>query len=231
MSVNYVRGLKRVRASYPLAFSPTGAYDPSNKLHIGSTAIVGGSGVSTDYPEISSIASGRFLEWHFKTTNTGSGEVYGEYLSLQSGGTGTGYAYAYGALAKSVSGGYVAELAACYFKTQLSAGTVTGQTYVGFFEFIVDSAVANMSSGGCLQLVDIVSGALNADHGYMCLRTYGTYPFSNLLNIKDHTIGTKSATVLVSTINTAATNWTHGIKIRVGTTIMWLMATTTTPAA
>lgn len=221
-NVNYVRGLRGVRAAYPLGFSPTGAIDPTYGYRISPTAIIMGAGVSATYPEISSLASACFLEWHLKTTNEGSGEVYGNYLSLQSGGTGTGYAYAYGALAKSVSGGYVAELAACYFKSQLSAGTVTGQSYVGFFEYIVDVGVANMPSGGVLQLVDIVSGSLNAVHGYIAIRTYGTAPFSNLFNIMDHSVGNNSHTVLLSTSGEDLP-CSHTIKIRVGTDDYWIM--------
>ncbi len=190
-TVNYIKGLYGpIRVGYPLGFSPSGIIDPTTGLALPTTAVIGGAGYSTTYPEISNLASARFLEWNLKTTNTGSGEVYGEYMSLQSAGTGTGYVYTKGALAKSVAGGYVAELGACYYKTQLSAGTVTGQNYVGFFEYVVDTGVANMPSGGCIQLDDIVSGTLNAVHGYIAIRTYGTYPFSNLFNIMDHTSGT-----------------------------------------
>lgn len=190
-TVNYIKGLYGpVRVSYPLAFSPSGIIDPTTGHALSAYAVIGGAGYSTTYPETSSLASARFIEWNLKTTNTGSGEVYGEYMSLQSGGTGTGYVYTKGALAKSVTGGYVAELGACYYKTQLSAGTVTGQNYVGFFEYVVDTGVANMPSGGCIQLDDIVDGSLNAVHGYIAIRTYGGTPFSNLFNIMDHTSGT-----------------------------------------
>lgn len=219
-NVNFVRGIRNVRAAYPLGFSPDG-------VATSTTAVIMGAGTSTTYPEVDSMTGACFLEWHLKTTNTGSGEVYGNYLSLQSAGTGTGYVYAYGALAKSVSGGYVAELAACYFKSQLSAGTVTGQNYVGFFEYIVDTGVANMPSGGVVQLVDIVNGTLNAVHGYITLRTYGTTPFSNLLNIMDHTVGTASTTVLMS--SSAAKTHSHSLKIRVGSTAYWIMCTSTGP--
>ena len=191
-TVNYIKGLYGpVRVRYPLGFSPTlpegygtlGGHAPA------STCVIMGSGISDTYPETSSLASGKFLEYHLKTTNVGSGEVYGDYMSLQSAGTGTGYVYTKGALAKSVAGGYVAELGACYYKTQLTAGTVTGQAYVGFFEYVVDTGVANMPSGGILQLDDIVDGSLNAVHGYIAIRTYGGTPFSNLFNIMDHTTG------------------------------------------
>ncbi len=192
-TVNYIKGLYGpVRVRYPLGFAPTlpEGYGTSGGYAPASTCVIMGSGISDTYPETSSLASGKFLEWHLKTTNTGSGEVYGDYMSLQSAGTGTGYVYAKGVLAKSVTGGYVAELGACYYKSQLSAGTVTGQNYVGFFEYIVDTGVANMPSGGVIQLVDVVSGSLNAVHGYITLRTYGTTPFSNLFYIMDHTSGT-----------------------------------------
>ncbi len=190
-TVNYIKGLYGpVRVRYPLGLSPSGIIDPTTGLALPTTAVIGGAGYSTTYPEISSLASARFLEWNLKTTNTGSGEVYGDYMSLQSAGTGTGYVYTKGALAKSVAGGYVAELGACYYKTQLTAGTVTGQAYSGFFEYVVDTGVANMPSGGCIQLDDIVDGSLNAVHGYIAIRTYGGTPFSNLFNIMDHTTGT-----------------------------------------
>ncbi len=190
-NVNYIKGLYGpVRVSYPLAFSPSGIIDPTTGHTLSAYAIIGGAGYSTTYPETSSLASARFIEWNLKTTNTGSGEVYGDYMSLQSAGTGTGYVYTKGALAKSVTGGYVAELGACYYKSQLTAGTVTGQNYVGFFEYVVDSGVTNMPSGGILQLDDIVDGSLNAVHGYIAIRTYGGTPFSNLFNIMDHTTGT-----------------------------------------
>lgn len=225
-NVSYVRGLKGVRAQFPLGFSPIrGSESPS------AYAVIFGSGVSESKPEVSSLEGAHFFDHYLKTTNTGALEVYGDYMHLQSAGIGTGYVYTKGAMAKSVAGGYVAELGACYYKTQLSAGVVTGQCYVGFFEYVVDVGVANMPSGGVLQLVDIVNGSLNAVHGYLCLRTYGSVPFSNFLNIMDHSVGNQVANVLFSSVKTAATNWTHGLKIRVGSTAYWIMCTSTTPAA
>ncbi len=214
-TVNYIKGLYGpIRVGYPLGFSPSGIIDPTTGLALPTTAVIGGAGYSTTYPEISSLASARFLEWNLKTTNTGSGEVYGEYMSLQSGGTGTGYVYTKGALAKSVAGGYVAELGACYYKTQLTAGTVTGQAYVGFFEYVVDTGVANMPSGGILQLDDIVDGSLNAVHGYIAIRTYGGTPFSNLFNIMDHTSGTGKLF------------YGSTLKMRIGSTLYYLPLST-----
>jgi len=217
-TVNYIKGLYGpVRVRYPLGFSPTlpEGYGTSGGHAPASTCVIMGSGISDTYPETSSLASGKFLEYHLKTTNVGSGEVYGDYMSLQSAGTGTGYVYTKGALAKSVAGGYVAELGACYYKTQLTAGTVTGQAYVGFFEYVVDTGVANMPSGGILQLDDIVNGSLNAVHGYIAIRTYGGTPFSNLFNIMDHTSGTGKLF------------YESTLKMRIGSTSYYIPLSTT----
>lgn len=173
------------------------------------------AGESESFPSISATAGKHFKDAYFKTTNVGALETYGDYMSLQSGGTGTGYVYAHGLMAKSVTGGYVAELGAAYYKTQLTAGTVTGQCYVGFFEMTVDAGVANMPSGGVIQLVDIVNGSLNAVHGYISIRTYGTTPFSNLFNIADHTSGSGKLF------------YESTLKMRIGTTSYYIPLSTT----
>lgn len=87
------------------------------------------------------------------------------------------------------------------------------------FVLSLQSVVTNTSIVNC------------SHHAYIAIQDYGTANlFSNLFYF-NATVGTQVATTLVSSIKTGATNWTHGIKILVNDTPMWIMATTTTPAA
>ena len=81
------------------------------------------------------------------------------------------------------TGALVAEVWGGYSKTKLSGGQATGQVGAHYFEFIVDSGVSNMPSGGVIQLASWVNGTLNAESGFIQLRDYGTSPMGNLFHI------------------------------------------------
>lgn len=88
------------------------------------------------------------------------------------------------------TGALVAEVWGGYSKTRLSGGQATGQVGAHYFEMIVDAAVANCPSFGVIQLAGWVNGALNAEHGFIVFRDYGSAPLTNLFNIMDITSGT-----------------------------------------
>jgi len=98
----------------------------------------------------------------------------------------------FGVLGKMLltTGALVAEVWGGYSKTQLSAGQATGQVGAHYFEFIVDTAVANCPSASVIQLASWINGNLNSEHGVICVRDYGSKPMTNLFNIMDHTSGT-----------------------------------------
>ena len=96
------------------------------------------------------------------------------------------------------------------------------------------SGASTQSPGGTLaavQLDSYIASAvtLPANAAFMRVTDSGAVGLKNLLNITQ-AIGSQDATALISTVKTAATNWTHAIKIMVGSTPMWIMCTTTTPA-
>ena len=95
------------------------------------------------------------------------------------------------------------------------------------------SGAQNPPSHCCLALnmSDSTTGSANAEHAYIYLRQYGTEArATNFLWIADHTIGTNNAAVLISSLSSNK-DATHKIKILVGSTPMWLLATTTPPSS
>lgn len=171
--VSYVKNLYGALAKWPLGFSPKVA-------SMSDYAVIMGGGKSTD-PEDSSVTGANFFDFYLKTTGSGASDVAGLKIQLDAQSAGSGYAIK--ATGKTSAGVSHAEIGGIYAQAQASGGTITGQQYAGFFEYIVDTGIANAPSGGCIQLAAICDGALNDETGFISLRDYGTNKLKNLFNI------------------------------------------------
>jgi len=111
--------------------------------------------------------------------------------------------------------------------TQGSTKNVNG--YITAGEFEVNNAAANVSDWFVLGLNANNDGAQHGTHSaYIALREYGSTPVQNLLWFGDASIGSASATSLVTT--SADKTATHMIRVLVGTTVIRLLATTSAPS-
>lgn len=160
-----------------------------------------------------------------------SGEMYGINIQGTVGAMtgGTGYV-AGNFVANATTAGAGAWVSGVYGKGLSNAATSPVDGYVsgGEFECTMTGAqnpcahfaiVANMT--------DTTTGSANGQNAWIAIRDYGTADRSNNLLWfgTEITIGSGSDSVLVSTVG-ADNVQTHGIKILVGGTTMWLMATT-----
>ena len=173
--VSYVKGLYGALAKWPLGFSPkTASYSDYT--------VIMGAGKSTD-PEASAVDGANFMDFYLKTTAPASGSTDVAGLKIQLDVQGTGSGYAIKATGLNGGGSTHAELGGIYAQARVSGGRVSGQTYAGFFEYIIDEGISNPSKGGPIQLVSWVDGALNAVSGFIGLRDYGANPMVNLFDI------------------------------------------------
>lgn len=230
-NVNFVRGLKGVRAAYPLAFSPSGVKDPTTGLAIPSTTCIFGAGYDATYREVMGAAFTHGISMYLTNTYTGASDAYGIYFDMDSTGINTASKYALGAHGIFTSGTGT-EIWGARVCGHLSGGTVSGQWGAATLEAVVDSGVVNQPSGGVLQLVSWNNGGGASDtFGFLNLREYGSAKCRLFLYSPDLTVSNQSATAIFSSVKTAATNWSHAFKINVAGTNYWIMCTTTTPAA
>lgn len=230
-NVNYVKGIRNVRAAYPLGFSPSGVSDPTTGRMIPSTTCIFGSGYSTTYRESMGASFTHGVSMYLTNTYTGASDSYGVFVDMNSTGTNTASKYGLGIKGVFTSGSG-AEIWGAHIRGQLSGGTVSGQWGAATLEAVVDSGVTNQPSGGVLQLVSWNSGGGASDtFGFLNLREYGSAKCKLFMYSPDLTVSTKSATAIFSTINTVATNWSHALKINIAGTNYWIMCTTVTPAA
>lgn len=181
-----------------------------------------------------SASGAHIFSRHYYRHHGASGDVRGEYKDLEFTSTGSGETLRLRGIANGTlvaTGGTVNALHA-------TGRVAPGKTVSGALNAIratLEVAGTTPTPGGTLAALqldsNVVTGAtLSANDAFVRVTDSGATALTNLLNI-GIAAGTESATALVSTVKTAATNWTHGIKIRVNGTTMWLMATTTTPAA
>jgi hypothetical protein len=176
MAVKYVKGMHGF-VRFPLGFSPSSGKRPDSNV-----GILFGAGQDSSNLESSSIDGAHYLDFWLANVSTGTTEVFGCNMTLDVQGTSPGYAYfGHG----KVTTGTKSELGAAYLRTQLSGGQITGQAYAAFLEFIVDSGISNMPSGGVLQLVGWVDGTLNAVHSFIQCRDYGTNKLAHLFGFLD----------------------------------------------
>lgn len=181
MNQNYVRGLHRVRASYPIGFTA----NPAGYSPLADSTILFGAGKYTGgtyYNETSDLDNGRFMEFYLKSNDDGTGQASGFYMRHAITGTRTGYSYSMYVNAVMSTSGYSSELVAGYFVSQLSAGRVSGQVYPLCGELIIDAGVVNSPSCSVLKLYAGVSGTLNAINAWINLETWGTYAPQYLFN-------------------------------------------------
>ncbi len=150
------------------------------------------------------------------------------------GAQGSGAALRSYALVKGVAAGSLYGLEATAEIMSTTSSSVDDEIYAirGVLDVNLDSTTNQVA---VLDLeMDVASGKTLAPVGggaFIKADITGTGTWvPNLLYLPD-AIGSESATSLVSTVKTAATNWSHGIKINVAGTTLWLMATATTPAA
>jgi len=131
--------------------------------------------------------------------------------------TGTGATWASGLFAKV---------------TQGTTKAVNGYFSGGEFECNVGAMSSNLSDFGVLVLnwnSAATSSMGNVTHGaYMLLRDYGTQPIGCFASFIDASLGTKSDTSIVTTIGT--TSSTNAVRIQIGTTYYWLLATSVAPS-
>lgn len=192
----------------------------------------GGAANSTG--AIASATAGQVMGWRSYTLNSAtSGNSYGgRFQHYITGAAGGGAALrAYG-LVKGVSAAtlYGAEISAEIMSTASSAVS-------GLCAAVKADIICNLSASGTCAVADLsytVASGKTAAGGPAFIRvgSTGSGTAANVfLNIAD-TAGSQSATALVSTVKTAATNWSHGIRCTLADgTPLWIMATTTTPAA
>jgi len=144
----------------------------------------------------------------------GSGFVGANFIATANVAAGSG-AWLSGIFAKAYSVGATAP--------------VTGYISAAEFECSI-SGLQNPPAHACivLNMVDASTGSASSQNAYIFLRQYGTEArANNFLWIADHSIGTNSGSVLIS--STTARTHSHSIKILVGSTPYWIMVTSTSP--
>lgn len=171
--VSYVKGLYGALAKWPLGFSPkTASYSDYT--------VIMGAGKSAD-PEASTVDGANFMDFYLKTTGSGASDVAGLKIQLDAQSAGSGYAIK--ATGKTSAGVSHAEIGGIYAQAQASGGTITGQQYAGFFEYLIDSGVTNAPAGGCIQLSSIMSGTRSSVNGFISVRDYGADAAHLMLNL------------------------------------------------
>lgn len=143
------------------------------------------------------------------TLSSGDGLVGGNFVTTTAGTAG---AWASGVYAKVVQG---------------TTKNVNG--YLSGAEFEVVNTNTSVSDWFPLVL-NANSTTLGSHSSYIALRDYGSTDLNSFLWIpSDHTVGTASNTSLITTAAYLAA--THGIRIIVDGTPMWILASTVTPSA
>jgi len=113
--------------------------------------------------------------------------------------------------------------------TQGATKAVNG--YISGAEFEVINSADNVSDNFVLVLNSNNSGGQRGSHeSYIALRSYGSLAANSFLWVStDHTIGTKSDTVLMSTFADGA-HISHALRFIAGSTPYWLLASSTAPS-
>jgi hypothetical protein len=190
---------------------------------------------SSTYPvTVTGSANHNFEEVVYKSVVPTGYDVRGKYEDLYFDSTGGGEMLRLRGIANGTlcaTGGTINALHA-------TGRVASGKTVSGALNAVratLEVAGTTPTPGGTLAALqldsNIVTGAtMGANDAFVRVTDSGATALTNLLNVTQ-TAGDKSATALYSTVKTAATNWSHGIKIRLNGTTAWLMATTTSPAA
>lgn len=207
-------------------------YDTTRPLH----DFPGGAANSAGM--IESATASCVSGWRSYTGNSAtSGSSYGgRFQHYIVGAAGSGAALRSYALVKGVAAGslYGLEATAEIMSTASSAASNEIYAIKGVLDINLSSTTTQVAA---LNLeIDVASGktlAPGAGGGSAFIKCdiTGTGTWTPALFYLPDAIGSQSATALVSTVKTAATNWSHGIRIDAAGTPLWIMATSTTPAA
>jgi hypothetical protein len=188
---------------------------------------------STSFPvTVGGTANHNFEQINYKTTVTGAYDVRGKYEDLEFASTCGGEMLRIRAIASGTGVAAGGTINAIHATGQVkSCGTVSGSLHA--IRATLEVAGTIPTPGGRLSalMVDsiIASGAtLSANDSFIQVNDAGTDPLTNLF---DFTMaeGTKSASTLISTYNTATQVGTHGIKCRHAGADLWILATATAP--
>ena len=179
-------------------------------IEIRSGAILGMPGIlmgkSTSKRQSFALEDG--LALFLRSAYGGADDVHGVMVDMDSVGDASACKYAFAAKGVLTSG-IITEMWGAHIRTQLSGGQATGQFGAATFEAVVDAGIANMPSGGVIQLVSWVNGTLGGSYGFINLRDYGTNPCLYFIFSPDNLLGD---TKILRT-NTHAP--THGLRIMV----------------
>lgn len=237
-NVNFVRGLKRVRAAYPLAFSPTGITDPTTGHALPTGTGILGAGYSTTYREVlgTSVTDGIGL---FLGTGATSGQVTGIRVDLE----GDSACDMVGVFAKIHTGSAIHNsayaLAGYAIPDSLQAGSGTIVGVGAGIEIPSDYGTAGTPQISVMELEWWNAEehlSMNTQNAYIGVRDYSTYSLMSVLfNFHDVSPTANSATTLLATnhdhIGTDTLGAAVFIRCMYGTTPIWLLATTKAPAA
>jgi hypothetical protein len=232
MSANFIRGLHRVRVTFPIALSPEG-----NTLR--ADCIVMGAGRGSSTAVSSGTAGARFLEFYFAHTNVASAaETYGMKLNLYPNGTGSAMGINCNVEATSQTKGFVWGVqgyATCNGATvtdlfgvvgiaRMESGYASGLVAGG--KFAVSNDLINITpSGGVILL----SAALalkpigSEPFAYIYLQELGAYKMPYFIVAPDLTADEVGGQFVTATDATP----THALKCLIGGTVYYLVLNNT----
>lgn len=192
-------------------------------------------GVANSAGAITTGIAGSVMGWRSYTAcSAASGTSYGARLNhYVTGAGGSGAAVrAYG-LVKGVAAANLYGIEASAEIMSTASSGISGLAAAGKFDVI-----ANLDATGTLAVLDLsynvatgksVQGVTSS---FIRVGNTGAGTGSNVLFEFTTAAGSQSATALVSTVKTAATNWSHGARSKLSDgTPVWFMLTTTSPAA
>lgn len=196
------------------------------------TALMFGGGTST-YPLTDSSITGKsFIEFWFKNVDTSDLSSRGLRINATAAGVGGGVEAIRGKAFGSAAG--LNAIRGGSFAVELdttAANQITGAGYgleASFNALAATRVMTGTIAALNLQSFIAAGNTVPASHSFIRLSDVGAVGFTNLLDLSAFTEGTTSSSVLCTT-STDDTS-THRIKIRgPAGTVMWLMATTTSP--
>lgn len=196
----------------------------------GSTSLYLTRGVYTKYCAYGyyadNVTQGAYLSSDGGTLAADSSGVYMAHTATMIGGTSL---YALNVLATPLGTGMSAN--AIYAK--ISGGSskhITGWNAVAEFEYSC-SGTQTPADTSCLQLVmDMDYTGSSTNSAYIMLRNYSSNASGilNFIRLYDTTPGTGDPATLFTAETTG--NYSHGLRIMVGTTPYWIMCTSTAPS-
>jgi hypothetical protein len=165
--------------------------------------------------------------------HAGTGDVRGVYADLKFTSTGGGEVIRARGIATAAGSAAAATINAAHFTGRLDSETATMSGALNAVRATLEVAGTTPTPGGTLAALNldsnIVTGAtLSANDAYIKVTDSGATALPVLFNFTTAE-GTKSASTLVSTYNTATQVGTHGIKCRHNGADIYILATHTAP--